>query len=144
MFLSLTISENWMMNLGFEEPLWDVELFGRLTFCLPSSDCISLASCLQVCVGHPLLLCLDYFGAFVFSVIIYFMTIWAVPLMRNSFTALLKLRNPTWVFQMSISYPFDELHGWNLDYKLNTPWSINRWHHFWTMPAILDFVKNIF
>ena len=57
MFLSLTISENWMMNLGFEEPLWDVELFGRLTLCLASSDYISLASCLQVCVGHPLLLC---------------------------------------------------------------------------------------
>ena len=74
------------MNLGFEEPLWDVELFGRLTLCLASSDYISLTSCLQVCVGHPLLLCLDYFGASAFSVIIYFMTIWAVPLMRNSFT----------------------------------------------------------
>ena len=57
MFYHWQYLKNWLWILDFEEPLWDVELFGRLTLCLTSSDYISLASCLQVCVGHPLLLC---------------------------------------------------------------------------------------
>ena len=44
-------------------------------------------------------------------------------------------------FKMSISPPFEELQGWNLEFKLITPKSIIG-TYFYTMATILDFVKK--
>ena len=46
-------------------------------------------------------------------------------------------------FQMSISQPFDELHGWNSEFKLTTPKSITG-AYFDPVVAILDFVKRLY
>ena len=46
-------------------------------------------------------------------------------------------------FQMSISQPFEELQGWNSEFKLITPKSITG-TYFDTVAAILDFFKRLY
>ena len=47
---------------------------------------------------------------------------------------------PIPMLKLSISQPFEELQGWNLELKLITPIS-STGSHFGTMAAILDFFK---
>ena len=79
----MTISENGLWVLGFLGFIMGSWTFSSLTLSITSSDFLSLVSCLQALWGSSSSLMFLLFPVSSFSLRL---TIWSVPLMRNSFT----------------------------------------------------------